>query len=85
MATNQEGRHAAFRAISGTSGTYNEDALAAMIAEGGSGDSFNGVMISWLQIRTSSSETNLEDLMNLFASDEGFNSWDEMNTFSAIP
>lgn len=85
MSTNQEGKHAAFRAISGTNGTYNEDALAAMIAEGGSGDTFNAVMISWLQIRTSSSQTNLQDLMNLFASDEGFSSWDEMNTFSALP
>jgi hypothetical protein len=85
MATNQEGRHAAFRAISGTTGTYNEDALAAMIAEGGTGDTFNGVMVSWLQTRLSSSQTNLTDLMNEFGVNEGFRNWNDMNTFSAAP
>ena len=84
MATNQEGRHAAFRVIGGTSSNYNEDSLTAFIAEGATGTTYNEYFNSWLQIRTSSSQTNLTDLMNLFASDEGFNSWDDMNTFSAV-
>lgn len=85
MTTNQEGRHASFRAIGGTSGSYNEDAIAAMIIEGASGSTFEEIMISWLQIRLSSSKTNLTDLMNEFGVAEGFRNWNDMNTFSAAP
>lgn len=85
MATNQEGRHAAFRAISGTSGTYNEDSLATFIAEGASGATYDEYFVSWLQTRLSSSQTNLTDLMNEFGVNEGFRNWNDMNTFSAAP
>lgn len=85
MATNQEGRHISFRAISGTSGTYNEDSMAAFIAEGATGDTYNELFISWLQTRLSSSQTNLTDLMNEFGVNEGFTNWNAMNTFSAAP
>lgn len=83
MTTNQEGKQAAFRAIGGTSGTYNEDAIAAMIAEGASGTTFNEIMISWLQIRTGSSDDNINNLKQAFADAEGFDSWDAVNTFGA--
>ena len=83
MATNQEGRHQSFRSISGTSGTYNEDSMAAFIAEGATGNTYNELFNSWLQIRTSSSQTNLTDLMNTFAVQEGFRNWNDINTFGS--
>lgn len=83
MTTNQEGKHAAFRAIGGTSGTYNEDAIAAMVAEGASGTTFNEIMISWLQIRTGSSDDNINNLKQAFADAEGFDNWDAITTFTS--
>ena len=84
MATNQEGRHAAFRVISSTSGNYNADSLAAFIAEGAEGTTYNEYFVSWLQTRLSSSQTNLTDLMNEFGVNEGFRNWNDMNTFAAV-
>lgn len=84
MASNQEGRHAAFRAISGTTGNYNEDSMATFIAEGGTGTSYNELFVSWLQFRTESTQTDLADLMNVFAAQEGFTSWDDINTFEGF-
>lgn len=83
--TNQEGKQASFRAIGGTSGDYNGDAIAAMLAEAATGDSFNEIMISWLQIRISDSTvTNINDLQAVFAAQLGFDRWDDVDTFAAV-
>jgi len=84
MATNQEGKHAAFRVISGTSGTYNEDALAAFQADGATSTNFNGAFVEWLQLQTTSTETNINDLQQLFAVQLGFTSWRDVDTFADI-
>lgn len=84
MTTNQEGKQTSFRAISSTTGGFNEDAMAAMIAEGATGTTYNELMISWLQTRLGSSETNINNLKQEFAAAEGFNNWDSVNTFSAL-
>lgn len=84
MTTNQEGRHSSFRTIGSGSSEYNGDAIAAFIAEGATGSTFSDLFVSWLQIRTSSSATNVSDLMALFASQQGFNRWDEINTIPAL-
>ena len=84
MTTNQEGKHTSFRTIGGGSGEYNGDSIAAMVAEGATGSSFNEIMVSWLQIRTSSSATNLNDLQAAFAAQEGFARWSDVNTIAAV-
>ena len=84
MATNQEGRHASFRVISGTAYDYNGDALSAFIAEGATSTDFTGAFIEWLQIRTGSSSSNVDDLKALFAADNGFSSWNDVNSISAL-
>lgn len=85
MATNQEGRHASFRSIAGTTLDYNGDALAAFQAEGATATDYNGAFIQWLQARTSSSSTNVNDLAALFASQNGFSSWDNVNVINPMP
>ena len=83
MTTNQEGKHASFRLIGSTSGTYNEDSLAAFQAEGATSTNYNGAFIEWLQIRNSSSKTNLNDLQAEFAIANGFDSWSAVNLINA--
>lgn len=85
MATNQEGKHASFRTIASTTGTYAEDSLAAFQEEGATSSNYNEAFIQWLQIRNSSSKTNLNDLQAEFAIANGFSSWKDVNTISALP
>jgi len=85
MPTNQEGKHASFRAIAGTTLDYNGDSLAAFQAEGATSNNYNEAFIQWLQIRNSSSLTDLNDLQNEFALANGFSNWQSVNTISALP
>jgi hypothetical protein len=78
MTTNQEKRHASFRAISGTSGTINGDMFAAFVAEGVTETQFNGALIAWLQAEIPSSNTNLNGLKAEYAAIYGASSWDEL-------
>ena len=84
MTTNQEGRHASFRVISSTSGTYNGDSIAAFQTEGATSTEYNGAFVQWLQIRNSSTKTNLNDLQAEFALANGFDQWNSVNTISPI-
>ena len=57
-----------FRAISGTTRSWNSDAMAAMAIELTAAPlsvpaKLNGRMIRWLQFRLGSSSTNLESLL----------------------
>lgn len=83
MATNQGGRQSSYRSIGGSSGTYNEDAYVTHVAEGATGDEWAGNFIEWLQARTGSSSTEVNGLKALFAQQQGFPSWNEMNAFTA--
>lgn len=86
MASNQEGKQASFRSIAGTTGTFNEDAIAAFQIEDPDGDgvSFNERFISWLQLRTGSASTDLNGLQNEFASLHGFDNWSAANDLFAL-
>ena len=79
MATNQEGRHESFRAISGTSGNYNSDWLAAINADGITTSNINSAIIEWLQQRIPSTKTNINELQQEYAKSIGFNSWNDIN------
>ena len=85
----QERRHASFRAISGTSSTYEGDAMAAMALELEAAElpvpsTFNGRLLAWLQLRLSSSDDNLPNLMAAFAEAEGAHNWASVGTFEAM-
>lgn len=80
MTTNQEGVHAAIRAETGTSGTYLDDWHALFTADGIAAGPWNARMIAWVNATLGTSYTSLNDAMNAFAIDQGFTSWQDMNT-----
>lgn len=84
MTTNQELRHASFRSIAGTSGTYNEDLYSMCLTVVSDQGGLNGTFLAFLQSHLSSSNANLPGLMHEFATAKGANSWDELGTFSLV-
>lgn len=82
MPTNQELRQASFRAVSGTTGTYNEDLYAMCLETVSDQGTLNGTLIAFLQDNLGSSSSNLNDLKEEFAISQGFLSWNEMGTFT---
>jgi hypothetical protein len=86
MTTQQGLRHASFRAIGGTAGTYEGDARAAFEVEATipAGSTFNEAFILWLQARLGSTDTNLQDLMQAFAEQEGAHNWSCLGSFDPV-
>lgn len=83
MTTNQEGVHAAVRAVTGTSRSYNEDWHALFDNEGIAAGPFNARMLAWINATLGTSYTNVNEAMQAFAVDQGFTNWSSMNTFVA--
>lgn len=78
-------RHASFRAIGGTAGTYGDDARAAFEAEATipAGATYNEAFMLWLQDRLGSTTPNLPGLMQEFADAEGATNWGAVGTIAA--
>lgn len=85
MPTNQELRHAAARAISGTARDYNSDMLAAFAVSGITSGTYNERLLMWINAVLGSTHTSIPAAMQAFAQDQGFNNWDSMGTFETIP
>src|SRR5688572_13833988 len=77
-------RHASFRAIGGTAGTYNDDARAAFEAEATihATATYNEAFILWLQERLGSSTADLPGLMQEFADAAGATNWGTVGAFN---
>lgn len=82
--TNQESKQSAIRGITGTTLDYNGDWMALFTYESIGAGEFNGRFIAWLQTATSSASTDINDLKQLYASQNGFNNWEAVNTISAL-
>jgi hypothetical protein len=82
MPTNQESKHTSVRAVTGTTWTYNGDWHALFDSASIASGTFNERMIAWINGRLSSSYTNINDAMQAFAVNQGFNDWDSMGTFT---
>ena len=82
MTTNQEGVHAAVRAVTGTSRSYNEDWHALFDDEGIAAGPFNERMLAWINATLGTSYSNVNAAMQAFAVDQGFTNWASMNTFA---
>jgi len=82
MTTQQGLRHAVFRSIGGTTGTYNGDLYAAFLVDGATDATFNGAFIEWLQIKLVSTDTEINGLMNEYAASKGASSWSQLGTFT---
>jgi len=85
MSTNQELRQAAVRAVTSTTGSYNEDWMALFDAASIASGEFNGRFIAWLQQQTGSSSTNINDLKADFATQLGVASWHDVTSLLNLP
>jgi len=83
VTTNQEGVHAAVRAVTGTSRSYNEDWHALFDSDGIASGNFDSRMLAWINTTLGTSYTNVNAAMQAFAVDQGFTNWSSMNTFVA--
>lgn len=85
MPTNQEGRHAAACAISGTARDYNSDMLALFAAHGiTAGNTFNEKFLLWLSYQLNATQTNLPAAMQAYAVACGKTDWDSLNTITNL-
>ena len=85
MPTNQELRHAAARAISGTARDYNSDMLAMFATHGiSTGSTFNEKFLLWLSYQLNATQTNLPAAMQAYAVACGKNDWDSLNTITNL-
>ena len=83
MTTNQEGKHEAVRAITGTARSYNEDWHALFDDDGIAAGPFDSRMLAWINATLSTSYTNVNEAMQAFAVEQGFANWASMNTFES--
>lgn len=78
-------QQAGFRSIGGTTGTYNEDAIAAFKTDlSNDAGTYNELKIRWLQQKMSSTTTNLPDLQAEAAADRGVSRWQEIDDVEDI-
>jgi hypothetical protein len=85
MATlkNDGNKQDSFRTLGSTTGTFNSDALAGMIADeaGLTATTYNGRLFEWLGLK-GQSENTLQGRKNGFAVAQGYTSWQNMKTFT---
>jgi len=80
---NQQLRQNSVRAVTGTTGTYEDDWHALFTNDGIAAGFFNDRMLAWINGRLGTSYQFLNDAMYAFALDQGATSWGELGTFEA--
>ena len=81
--SNQSLRQASVRAVTGTTGTYNEDWHALFDSEGIAAGPMNQRLLAWINARLGVTYTNLSDAKAAFAADEGVEQFNQIGTFDA--
>ena len=82
MATNQEARQAAIRAVTSTTGTHNEDWRALITARSAPAGEYNERMLSYINTKLSTSYTNINDAMQALAANQSADNFSSMGTFT---
>ena len=82
MATNQEARQAAIRAVTSTTGTHNEDWLALFTARSAPAGEYNESLLSYIHTKLSTSYTNINDAMQALAANQSADNFSSMGTFT---
>ena len=82
MATNQEARQAAIRAVTATTGTHNEDWLALFTARSAPAGEYNERLLSYINTKLSTSYTNINDAMQALAANQSADNFRSMGTFT---
>lgn len=85
MTTNQEGRQAAVRALTGTARTYNEDWEALFDLESIASGAFDERLLLWINAQLSASYTSLPTAQSAYAASLGFVRWSDINTIGWSP
>lgn len=76
MATNQEDRQAAIRAVTSTTETLNGDWHALFTAVGAtSGSTFNERLLAWVNDQLATSYSNLNGALYAYAANQSFDRW----------
>lgn len=83
MPTNQEAKQTSIRAVTSTTGTYEEDWHALFDAQTVDDGTFNERLLGWINIKLASAYDNLPEAMQAFADDVGVYNWDAIGTFDA--
>jgi hypothetical protein len=81
--SNQSLKQASIRAVTGTTGTYEEDWGALFDLAAIAGGTFNERLLAYINYKLSSSYNNLPSAMQAFAADNGAYNWDSLGTFDA--
>jgi len=82
MATNQEARQAAIRAVTSTTGTHDEDWIALFTARSAPAGQFNERMLAYINTKLSTSYTNVNDAMQALAANQSADNFSSMGTFT---
>lgn len=81
--SNQSLRQASVRAVTGTSGTYEEDFHALFTLAGVPSGVFNERLFRWLNMQLGDAYSTLPDAMRAFAAMQSAESWNQVGTFTA--
>ena len=82
MATNQEARQAAIRAVTSTTGTYDEDWVALFTTRSAPAGTYNERLLSYINTKLSTSHTNLNDAMQALAANQSADNFSSLGTFT---
>ena len=82
MATTQEARQAAIRAVTSTTGTHNEDWLALFTTRSAPAGEYNERMLNYINTLLSTSYTNINDAKQALAANQSADNFSSMGTFT---
>lgn len=81
--SNQSAKQASIRAVTSTTGTYEEDWHSLFDLHSIDTGTFNERLLLWINAKLAASHTNLIDAQQALASANSVSNWDSMGTFDA--
>ena len=82
MATNSEARQTSIRAVTSTTGTYNEDWLALFTARSIGAGSYNERLLAYINNKLSTSYTDITVALQALAVNQGDDNFSSIGTFT---
>ena len=82
MATNSEARQTSIRAVTSTTGTYNEDWLALFTARSIGAGSYNERLLAYINNKLSTSYTDINVALQALAVNQGDDNFSSIGSFT---
>lgn len=82
--SNQSSKQASIRAVTGTALTYEGDWQALFDLNSIAGENFNGRLLAYINLKLSTSYTDVNSAMAALAGANSVGSWDQLGTFDAL-